>query len=228
MAKQKSKAKPIIVGKVYGSLRVLEFAFTKRYKFWKCLCDPEHGGCGNVQDIPGYVLNRGQKYCGSKVHNTGGKPVTSKHGTRKCTKCGREKALICFAKAKTHLGVRSDCKDCQKDKNRRYHKKNKEKILARKKKDRERRPKAYRDRHLKWAYGITSDTYEIMWKSQSGLCAICGKPEPTERDLCVDHDHMTGKVRELLCLKCNWLLGNSHDSITTLESAIGYLLKWKS
>ena len=55
-------------------------------------------------------------------------------------------------------------------------------------------------------YGLTLEQLEEMKQRQKGLCAICGKL-PGRRGLFVDHNHRTGKVRELLCGTCNWLVG---------------------
>jgi len=51
-------------------------------------------------------------------------------------------------------------------------------------------------------YGLTSVDYERMLTAQGGGCAVCGRP-PAKNRLHVDHDHSTGKVRELLCTSCN-------------------------
>ena len=52
-------------------------------------------------------------------------------------------------------------------------------------------------------------------------CSVCGSRE----DLCIDHDHETGKIRELLCRKCNTVLGLSADSPKLLMFLIRYLYK---
>ena len=62
-------------------------------------------------------------------------------------------------------------------------------------------------------YGITIEQYKEMSEKQNGLCAICHKPETQERkgikySLAVDHCHRTGKVRGLLCFKCNSAMGS--------------------
>jgi hypothetical protein len=79
-----------------------------------------------------------------------------------------------------------------------------------------------RKKRIKCDYGLTLEQYEEMWIAQGGKCAICGKDSPS-RLLCVDHDHETGKVRGLLCVHCNHLLGNARDKIQVLASAIQYL-----
>ena len=84
----------------------------------------------------------------------------------------------------------------------------------------------------KFKYGITLQDYDDMFEAQKGVCAICGKPEScTFKDvikrLSVDHDHSTGKIRGLLCDKCNRLLGNANDDTGVLVCAILYLRKAK-
>lgn len=81
-------------------------------------------------------------------------------------------------------------------------------------------------------YGLTKEQYESLLAEQNGVCAICKKPEQ-ERDgqrkslleLSVDHDHVTGKVRGLLCRQCNIGLGRLCESVEVLQSAIDYLKK---
>jgi hypothetical protein len=78
---------------------------------------------------------------------------------------------------------------------------------------------------LKKNYGMTVEQYDALLLAQDGRCAICGtdKPYKNKDKLCVDHDHITGIVRGLLCDRCNGLLGNAFDSVATLEKAIKYL-----
>ena len=45
-------------------------------------------------------------------------------------------------------------------------------------------------------YGLSVTGYQKLLAQQNGVCAICREPD---RDLCVDHDHRTGRVRSLLC-----------------------------
>lgn len=74
---------------------------------------------------------------------------------------------------------------------------------------------------LKRIYGITPEQYQEMYLSQGGCCALCCLP--SEKTLHIDHNHQTGKVRALLCTKCNSLIGYSNESIERLERAIKYL-----
>jgi len=81
-----------------------------------------------------------------------------------------------------------------------------------------------RKRLLKKKYGITIIQYNEMFTSQNGECYICGThQDKLRRALAVDHSHHTGKVRGLLCDKCNSLLGYENDNIETLKKAIEYL-----
>ena len=79
---------------------------------------------------------------------------------------------------------------------------------------------------LKTNYGITLEDYNIMLFQQDGCCAIC-ETHHTElkRKLAVDHNHITGEVRGLLCVNCNLAIGNLKDDITLLKKAIKYLKK---
>ena len=66
-----------------------------------------------------------------------------------------------------------------------------------------------------------------MLEKQNGVCAICNKEEKSKnKNLFVDHDHQTGKVRSLLCNNCNSGLGQFNDNLNLLESAVLYLKKY--
>lgn len=69
---------------------------------------------------------------------------------------------------------------------------------------------------------ISDAEYDRLLNLQGGGCAICGA-FPTERSLAVDHDHDTGRIRGLLCMRCNTGIGHFEDSIPLLEAAIDYL-----
>lgn len=67
-----------------------------------------------------------------------------------------------------------------------------------------------------------------MYEEQNGVCAVCEKPgDGRWKKLCVDHDHKTGKVRQLLCRNCNMILGQVDDNINHLEKLTSYLKKHK-
>lgn len=72
-------------------------------------------------------------------------------------------------------------------------------------------------------YIITEEAYRVLYDAQGGKCAICGSFD--ERRLAVDHNHITGQIRGLLCFKCNIGLGWFKDDPVFLEKAVGYLTK---
>ena len=77
-------------------------------------------------------------------------------------------------------------------------------------------------------YGLTPEAYMDILASQGGVCAICGTNAPggnNKRTFSVDHDHETGAVRGLLCVKCNTGIGMFADNETLLIKAAEYV--WK-
>ena len=81
-------------------------------------------------------------------------------------------------------------------------------------------------------FGLDVRQYAKMLGAQEGLCAICLREEPAlnsktkqRMSLAVDHCHKTGKVRGLLCSRCNRMLGLAGDKVHILKSAINYLTK---
>jgi len=80
-------------------------------------------------------------------------------------------------------------------------------------------------RGLQRNYGITPAQYDAMFVAQKGLCAICESADRAgKRRLCVDHDHDTGKVRGLLCSRCNTAIGLLQHSSIYLNKARKYLV----
>lgn len=79
---------------------------------------------------------------------------------------------------------------------------------------------------LRLCYGITLEQRDFMFQSQDGRCGVCGKAINIGKGCHIDHDHTTGKVRALLCLRCNCGIGHFNDNIFLMEKAIAYLKKW--
>lgn len=84
-------------------------------------------------------------------------------------------------------------------------------------------------------FKISSIDFEYLLKKQNGLCGICGLPEIAndkhkdyKREMAVDHDHLTGKIRGLLCTNCNLGIGHFKDDDSKLWKAILYLKKHKA
>ena len=84
---------------------------------------------------------------------------------------------------------------------------------------------------LKQKYGLTLEKYNNMLNEQQHQCAICSQPldiadvsgRHKGRKPHVDHCHNTGRVRGILCYKCNVGLGSFEDNPKTLAKAIAYL-----
>ena len=76
-------------------------------------------------------------------------------------------------------------------------------------------------------FGLSFDDYKRMLGAQDGVCLICGS-NGNGRNLSVDHDHVTGNIRGLLCSHCNTGIGMFRDSYELLEKAIEYLHLAKS
>jgi ERCC4-type nuclease len=73
-------------------------------------------------------------------------------------------------------------------------------------------------------YGITQEQYNELYNKQEGKCAICKKHQSElKQALGVDHNHKTGKIRGLLCSKCNRGLGYFNDNKDIVNSAGNYL-----
>lgn len=79
-------------------------------------------------------------------------------------------------------------------------------------------------RYIRRQYGITIDEYDAILEKQGGGCAICKGDTKGRGRYHVDHCHETGKVRGLLCAKCNILLGHANDDTRLLRAAISYLI----
>jgi hypothetical protein len=78
-----------------------------------------------------------------------------------------------------------------------------------------------RSRWIEKQYGLTSDDEAALLAAQNHQCAICsGSFDPWPS---IDHDHNTGEIRGLLCLKCNTMLGGARDSAAILRAALRYL-----
>jgi len=76
---------------------------------------------------------------------------------------------------------------------------------------------------VKAMYGITPEEYIMMYEKQEGKCAICGQLPTTLRGLHTDHNHITNKVRGLLCHGCNTGIGALKEDTEILSNAIKYL-----
>lgn len=82
-----------------------------------------------------------------------------------------------------------------------------------------------KDSNLRRYYGISVEQYEALIAAAEGVCEICKGVCPTGRALAVDHDHVTNRVRGVLCSNCNQALGKFKDDQWLLLQAVLYLQK---
>ena len=165
-------------------------------------------------------------------------------GMRPCTVCGEVKSLEEFAKhPKGMMGRQGWCKECGNAKARARYNSNAEHYRSKRRESKreydQRRyaemiasgnkpkkdPIKAKNSYLLRNYSISYEEYLCLLEGQDHKCAICGAEESDRknRELVVDHCHASGKVRGMLCQKCNLMLGNANDLISTLEQAVIYL-----
>ena len=140
--------------------------------------------------------------------------------SKRCSKCRIQKPTSEFNQDRSKCdGLRAYCRSCCRVYRRAYYARNSARIKAQQK---ERYQGYLPHYHYKAKYGISLDDYKALFESQGGKCAICRKPQG-KRSLGVDHDHATGRVRGLLCDKCNLGLGYFDDEPDRLLAARFYL-----
>lgn len=129
--------------------------------------------------------------------------------TKLCTKCRQDKPTSDFSRpARAKDGLQYHCKECQNGR-----------LKATYADDSQRK----RDYMRQLRYGITPQEYSRLNEAQGGTCAICGKECVTGNSLAVDHSHVTGEIRGLLCLNCNQGIGKFFDDPALLLKASQYL-----
>ena len=115
-------------------------------------------------------------------------------GFKRCAHCLEVKELVEFDKAVSQSGgYNCYCKPCRRQ----------------------------RDRAARFlrVYGLTLEARDALIAAQGGRCAICGESEPVH----VDHDHVTGVVRGVVCFRCNSGIGQFDDRADLMRKAIVYL-----
>jgi hypothetical protein len=130
--------------------------------------------------------------------------------TKTCSKCRQNKQIEEFHKNKSMSdGLHHYCKSCNSNlKKASYdYAKSKNRLLINK-------------------YNISIDQVQELFAIQKNKCKICNIEHSSVtkfKGLYIDHCHINGNVRGLLCVKCNILLGACRDNISILKSAIKYL-----
>lgn len=158
-----------------------------------------------------------------------------------CNKCRVTKPLLDFYQmAEMRDGYRNDCKACNlaakaaryradptaaKERTRRWQQENPERHRETQRRLKQSPQGKRRDRagHLRRKYGITIEQYEALLAAQGGVCALCRRPPRPDISLHVDHDHETGRIRALLCFRCNNALGDFDDNRDRLLAAVELL-----
>lgn len=136
-------------------------------------------------------------------------PVSVKDGRKPCSTCGKNKPVSAFYRDRgTKSGYANSCIECRA----KYRK----------------TPEANRVFNLMNKYGMTIDEFDAMFEAQNGKCAICAETlilDGTQNGAHVDHDHVTGKIRGILCAPCNHGLGRFDDNPDRLIAAAAYLMQ---
>ena len=139
-----------------------------------------------------------------------------------CTKCKTDysaTAEFFYRKSKSRDGLSPVCKNCHNKYDKKYYQQH---IKDKKKYDRQYHQENREERRncsLKRDYGINVVQYNLMFDAQSGCCAICKVHQSQlKKRLHVDHNHKTGKVRGLLCPRCNTKLGVVEDKDFLVKS----------
>jgi Recombination endonuclease VII len=133
-----------------------------------------------------------------------------------CAKCGETKPRDAFYNQLHTTLPRRPCKACiSSDKRQRYAAKDGDKVSH--------------AQVLREKYNLTPAEYERMLTDQQGVCAICRKAETARgrggapRRLAVDHDHRSGRVRQLLCQRCNLVTWAVEENPSLLDAVRTYL-----
>ena len=146
-------------------------------------------------------------------------------GLHYCPGCECIKPVTEFSTTRHGSGISPYCRECANEIARRRNATAKGK--AEKQAYYQRRKRQQRDNTLRREFGITIDQYEAMLVEQNNVCAICGGVDKS-KSLAVDHDHKTGKVRSLLCGRCNPAVGFLLDNPEYARKVLAYIEKWSS
>lgn len=133
--------------------------------------------------------------------------------TRECSYCKEEKDITDFyAKKGGKNGNMPHCKKCHNKESRAWQKKNP--ITN---------AKNRRNYTLRTKYGLTPESYKLLLESQNNCCKVCNKELVPGFLTHVDHNHLTKKVRGILCNSCNVAIGFLRESPIIAKNIIRYL-----
>ena len=148
----------------------------------------------------------------------------SNPASKPCRDCGEVKPLDDFPIQKGGRHRRHPvCKACRAAAERLRYAARREQILAASRLD-PARMRRVRWRSILRKYGVTREEYEAMFARQCGACVICHR---LAVPLLVDHDHITGVVRGLLCTRCNFGIAGLHDDPELCVAGAEYLERFR-
>jgi len=137
--------------------------------------------------------------------------------SKSCVKCGET----------DRSPSNGSCQPCNRARAERFRKANPEIASSRTAAWQRRNPDAGRNARYLRKYGISLPEYLRLVREQEGCCAGCGaEPFLGDKNLDVDHDHKTGKVRGLLCGDCNRAVGLLQDSSVVASRIVKYLNRY--
>jgi hypothetical protein len=135
-------------------------------------------------------------------------------------------------------GKRPECKACTGARRKQWYQQNRTHEIARvkawqqanpkrlkawRRKNRDRLNKQLCEIHLRNKFGLTVEEYADILEAQDGVCALCGAPPTPGISLHVDHDHGTGEIRGLLCVRCNNAIGLLREDPDLMRRAARYV-----
>lgn len=131
---------------------------------------------------------------------------------RTCRKCGVVARIEDFHKNKTYAcGHASICKICHRRAGKQYREANPDREKNYRRENRPLLLRQYRARKLLRKYGMSPAQFDEKLVQQGGKCAACEKVLSGSRRPPVDHNHLTGEIRGILCNGCNLALGLLRD-----------------
>jgi hypothetical protein len=139
-----------------------------------------------------------------------------------CSKCKVERPLTEYHKSSIHKGGHNpQCRTCF-NKTRRENR-DPVKAAAHAKAWYARNKHRVREKQIRVKYGLTMEQYSNMVTGQQNKCKICEKEMTGPKEPAIDHCHITGSVRDLLCANCNAALGLLQDDPDIIQNAARYV-----
>lgn len=188
------------------------------------LCDC---GCGKITPIAPETRPKRGWFKGQPMpyypHHSKNRWIPSDGITKQCRDCGEIKEVHFFYKSNTRGdGFSASCKECSKVRTYSYRTTTKGMI----------RTVVARQKNRLKKFSLTPEKFDAMLASQDYKCAICFQPETSTfkgkvRTLAIDHCHVTGAVRALLCGACNQAIGKLGEDPERMRRAADYIERFK-